>query len=184
GRHTRTRPEGAKRGSRRARSFFALLRRPTFVRRLRRCVLDRAERGREPLDTHQDVLPHRFRLRERDVLHVDDAIELADSVEELGDLVEAPGELDPHRDARVELLRDFGARRPRRERDARYVRDVLHGAQERRILRVRGEYLVELALSLLARRELGEVLFNRKSTRLNSSHVKSSYAVFCLKKKK
>src|SRR5690606_30084412 len=27
-------------------------------------------------------------------------------------------------------------------------------------------------------------LINRKSTRLNSSHVKSSYAVFCLKKKK
>src|SRR5690606_27768380 len=26
--------------------------------------------------------------------------------------------------------------------------------------------------------------FNRKSTRLNSSHVKISYAVFCLKKKK
>src|SRR5690606_41312395 len=30
--------------------------------------------------------------------------------------------------------------------------------------------------------DLGEV--DRKSTRLNSSHVKSSYAVFCLKKKK
>src|SRR5690606_40774313 len=28
-----------------------------------------------------------------------------------------------------------------------------------------------------------EVLENRKSTRLNSSHVKISYAVFCLKKK-
>src|SRR5436309_12256390 len=31
-----------------------------------------------------------------------------------------------------------------------------------------------------ARRDLGD----RKSTRLNSSHVKISYAVFCLKKKK
>src|SRR5690606_41442054 len=30
----------------------------------------------------------------------------------------------------------------------------------------------------------GGVLVDRKSTRLNSSHVKSSYAVFCLKKKK
>src|SRR5690606_39994504 len=29
-----------------------------------------------------------------------------------------------------------------------------------------------------------EVLLDRKSTRLNSSHVKISYAVFCLKKKK
>src|SRR5690606_41488581 len=32
--------------------------------------------------------------------------------------------------------------------------------------------------------EGAEVLLDRKSTRLNSSHVKNSYAVFCLKKKK
>src|SRR5690625_7065651 len=32
--------------------------------------------------------------------------------------------------------------------------------------------------------ETGEVRFSRKSTRLNSSHVAISYAVFCLKKKK
>src|SRR5690606_40053096 len=32
--------------------------------------------------------------------------------------------------------------------------------------------------------EAGLGVANRKSTRLNSSHVKSSYAVFCLKKKK
>src|SRR5690606_41678415 len=31
---------------------------------------------------------------------------------------------------------------------------------------------------------VGAVLGDRKSTRLNSSHVKISYAVFCLKKKK
>src|SRR5690349_6933706 len=30
----------------------------------------------------------------------------------------------------------------------------------------------------------GEALLDRKSTRLNSSHVEISYAVFCLKKKK
>src|SRR5436309_4822704 len=30
----------------------------------------------------------------------------------------------------------------------------------------------------------GEIAQDRKSTRLNSSHVKISYAVFCLKKKK
>src|SRR5690606_40894450 len=30
---------------------------------------------------------------------------------------------------------------------------------------------------------MAEVLADRKSTRLNSSHVKISYAVFCLKKK-
>src|SRR5690606_41457181 len=32
--------------------------------------------------------------------------------------------------------------------------------------------------------EGGELVRDRKSTRLNSSHVKISYAVFCLKKKK
>src|SRR5690606_39623678 len=31
---------------------------------------------------------------------------------------------------------------------------------------------------------LGDGVLDRKSTRLNSSHVKISYAVFCLKKKK
>src|SRR3989442_9350796 len=34
------------------------------------------------------------------------------------------------------------------------------------------------------RRGYQEVLKDRKSTRLNSSHVRISYAVFCLKKKK
>src|SRR5436305_15237075 len=34
------------------------------------------------------------------------------------------------------------------------------------------------------RRDPGEVRRDRKSTRLNSSHVRISYAVFCLKKKK
>src|SRR5690554_7400979 len=36
----------------------------------------------------------------------------------------------------------------------------------------------------LARQDLGLALLDRKSTRLNSSHVRISYAVFCLKKKK
>src|SRR5690349_22847779 len=39
----------------------------------------------------------------------------------------------------------------------------------------------DLARLELARRELQ--LLDRKSTRLNSSHVEISYAVFCLKKK-
>src|SRR5690606_5359112 len=37
---------------------------------------------------------------------------------------------------------------------------------------------------LSCRRARGEEELDRKSTRLNSSHVKISYAVFCLKKKK
>src|SRR6266513_5497905 len=43
----------------------------------------------------------------------------------------------------------------------------------------------DLVLDLLSRRvtRAGRVLEDRKSTRLNSSHVSISYAVFCLKKK-
>src|SRR5690606_39931884 len=40
-----------------------------------------------------------------------------------------------------------------------------------------------LAAAAFEHRQLG-VQIDRKSTRLNSSHVKISYAVFCLKKKK
>src|SRR2546421_4299505 len=40
------------------------------------------------------------------------------------------------------------------------------------------------ARGLLHRVAHGEVVLDRKSTRLNSSHDQISYAVFCLKKKK
>src|SRR2546426_5959020 len=40
------------------------------------------------------------------------------------------------------------------------------------------------ALGLAAGRGGGEIDIDRKSTRLNSSHLVISYAVFCLKKKK
>src|SRR5690606_39614497 len=39
-------------------------------------------------------------------------------------------------------------------------------------------------VSLIVNEPIGVVAQDRKSTRLNSSHVKISYAVFCLKKKK
>src|SRR5436309_9218520 len=52
---------------------------------------------------------------------------------------------------------------------------VVHGASERRL--AFGELVAEAAKLPVP----GE---DRKSTRLNSSHVKISYAVFCLKKKK
>src|SRR5690606_41693330 len=49
------------------------------------------------------------------------------------------------------------------------------------------EYLISLHASLKVRGILGGSLYipkrDRKSTRLNSSHVKTSYAVFCSKKK-
>src|SRR5690606_42155696 len=44
--------------------------------------------------------------------------------------------------------------------------------------------LLRLLLLWLALSALPAVAVDRKSTRLNSSHVKISYAVFCLKKKR
>src|SRR5690606_36302802 len=51
---------------------------------------------------------------------------------------------------------------------------------------LQGERRTHTAFAPHARRELpeGQQCVDRKSTRLNSSHVKISYAVFCLKKKK
>src|SRR5439155_13987378 len=51
---------------------------------------------------------------------------------------------------------------------------------ERRRPHARVTVALEIGHELLADRAAG----HRKSTRLNSSHVASSYAVFCLKKKK
>src|SRR5690606_2597397 len=47
------------------------------------------------------------------------------------------------------------------------------------LLRASEQYLIRAE----ARAHLGDLTGDRKSTRLNSSHVKISYAVFCLKKK-
>src|SRR5690606_40391728 len=47
-----------------------------------------------------------------------------------------------------------------------------------------GEWVVELSHPSRAFPGLDALIGDRKSTRLNSSHVKISYAVFCLKKKK
>src|SRR5690349_23824828 len=46
-----------------------------------------------------------------------------------------------------------------------------------------GDQLADLPVRRRDRRDVRDVL-DRKSTRLNSSHVEISYAVFCLKKKK
>src|SRR5256885_13009711 len=43
---------------------------------------------------------------------------------------------------------------------------------------------VSSVLALVIAHEVGHLLLDRKSTRLNSSHLVISYAVFCLKKKK
>src|SRR5690606_39566444 len=46
-----------------------------------------------------------------------------------------------------------------------------------------GDGIEELLEAVSLQAELLELTADRKSTRLNSSHVKISYAVFCLKKK-
>src|SRR5690606_42066509 len=48
---------------------------------------------------------------------------------------------------------------------------------------------IAIQAALLSREKIGEgqhidMALDRKSTRLNSSHVKNSYAVFCLKQKR
>src|SRR5690606_41411954 len=53
-----------------------------------------------------------------------------------------------------------------------------HARRERRLQR-----RALLVATALRRRRRSPELRDRKSTRLNSSHVKISYAVFCLKKK-
>src|SRR5690606_40573618 len=54
--------------------------------------------------------------------------------------------------------------------------------------RAAGDQLLSCTAAVAGTRQLqqlveGDVVADRKSTRLNSSHVKISYAVFCLKKK-
>src|SRR5690349_24081082 len=68
-------------------------------------------------------------------------------------------------------------------RAARVIGDQRAQAVER----VEQEMRIELRLQqpqLRGAQRLAELRLDRKSTRLNSSHVETSYAVFCLKKKK
>src|SRR3712207_8020241 len=67
--------------------------------------------------------------------------------------------------------------RVQRHRDAGAT--VLRGGVERGQL----DALEEL-VDGVAREPAGQLVVDRKSTRLNSSHANISYAVFCLKKKK
>src|SRR5690606_40114905 len=74
-------------------------------------------------------------------------------------------------------LHSFPTRRSSDLADATHVHD---GYTWRRVVRVNAKTVtVTTAYSWTDRLPL-----DRKSTRLNSSHVKISYAVFCLKKKK
>src|SRR5690606_41988539 len=62
------------------------------------------------------------------------------------------------------------------------VQIVITGVNAERELADQLAWAVEDGVSLASQLSLGEFI-DRKSTRLNSSHVKISYAVFCLKKK-
>src|SRR5207253_6964299 len=77
----------------------------------------------------------------------------------------------PGPDSRAELGRDQPARQsPDMKHELGIVPRAVHAT----------------ARAVFARREAGELdpeILDRKSTRLNSSHVAISYAVFCLKKK-
>src|SRR5690554_2273150 len=66
------------------------------------------------------------------------------------------------------------------------VRDIKLEFDGERIIIKNNEEEIKLLEKLLevAREKIKEEMADRKSTRLNSSHVRISYAVFCLKKKK
>src|SRR5690606_26339447 len=67
--------------------------------------------------------------------------------------------------------------RPVRERSLRGIGEMVDQS-------VRASGFDEVGLLSLSSADHSEIAEDRKSTRLNSSHVKISYAVFCLKKKK
>src|SRR5690625_6084937 len=71
----------------------------------------------------------------------------------------------------------------RQRRRSRRYRDQMRG-RRRQVPLTRKIYMLQENRRCLSCRRNGKVPEDRKSTRLNSSHVAISYAVFCLKKKK
>src|SRR5690349_22474058 len=61
---------------------------------------------------------------------------------------------------------------------------LLAGSAEGRIAVLRDDRVAGVVTRSDVLQALGHAIEDRKSTRLNSSHVEISYAVFCLKKKK
>src|SRR5690606_39721867 len=58
------------------------------------------------------------------------------------------------------------------------------GGGRREMLILQGSRVIKAGDEALAKSASRDAHLDRKSTRLNSSHVKISYAVFCLKKKR
>src|SRR6266496_5489218 len=85
--------------------------------------------------------------------------------------------IDPERHAA--LLKEYGLDRPVLVQYGIYIGRVLHGDLGKSMI-TQEPVVREFATLFPATIELA---LDRKSTRLNSSHVEISYAVFCLKKK-
>src|SRR5436309_12638171 len=79
---------------------------------------------------------------------------------------------------RSEQQRDQQGDACQRQQQPGLSKPVSHAILTHSLLRLRK------TISALVRRSAEQSSTDRKSTRLNSSHVKISYAVFCLKKKK
>src|SRR2546426_5929031 len=79
------------------------------------------------------------------------------------------------------LFRSLAARTAMSLENARLYRRTLRQA---RTLQLLNEISREFSSVLVLNELLGKIGTDRKSTRLNSSHLVISYAVFCLKKKK
>src|SRR5256885_12910563 len=62
-------------------------------------------------------------------------------------------------------------------------RQVPRAGREQRLVEI-GDVEIHQAIVALVRSKIFDMKIDRKSTRLNSSHLVISYAVFCLKKKK
>src|SRR5690625_7576769 len=75
-------------------------------------------------------------------------------------------------------------------RSSKLTMQQLRGREGSRVRRTYREYAKKFEIEWAGRKydatdfESGTPIKDRKSTRLNSSHVAISYAVFCLKKKK
>src|SRR5690606_1175029 len=135
----------------------------------RRCWLDSFRPLRqiglaEGRGSHRDLeldlvaLVH-ARLGERDVLHVDRPLELADVVEELGELEIAALELERDGDAHVELTGLLGTRLDTLDAEPRELGRLVEALEEDGHLGLLREHLLELAILDLA---LGELLLERE----------------------
>src|SRR5690606_41004384 len=65
----------------------------------------------------------------------------------------------------------------------KYTNEAIKAAEELSARYINDRKLPDKAIDGIDETGASQMLLDRKSTRLNSSHVKISYAVFCLKKK-